>query len=251
MMWDQVVAWLQGRRYRVGEPLGRLTGWFRGRFGRVSRQDATDFAKVLAAMILDPSENLSGSLLRNLRETEGWPHDLGKGEPNEAEQLCLDLWAVRYALVTWDRKRVLTPQARDAFLYEVEEFVYLTLIESGAPPAEVEKLSLLYQRRFVEYTDPFQSFWKGLGERPTRVNFDLVRAITGHLFGTETDSYAAALAALIAIRHFFLSFLAPFFSASGLHMKVARALSGSPETMSTAGGHGILAGPDAVGRERG
>ena len=140
-------------RWRVA----KVTGWFRGRFGKTSPEDVTDFAKVLALMVvgIDPTNGepnakwkLSAQLQERLREAGGQLHDFTQARPNENEELFLDLWLVSYAFRT-KRNSALKPETRDAFLYRVEDFC---LTASDLASDKVTELLRLYRGRFAEYS---------------------------------------------------------------------------------------------------
>jgi hypothetical protein len=216
-------------KMRIAAPLTRVKGWLRGRFGRTSPEDVTDFAKVLACMVVgidpstgEPSRSLSTSLLESLKEDEDWPYDLGEAEANETEGLSLNLWSVSYAFCS--KTSVLTPWARNVFISKVETLVFRDLIDGGvAPPAEATNLSLLYQSRFVEYSEAFQSDQSARNETPPRNSFDFFRAVTRNLFGRQSNNLVVMAKVMAATWADQLSLL-QFFTVSGLHMKIARGL---------------------------
>jgi hypothetical protein len=199
----------------------KIAGWFRGRFGRIAREDVTDFAKVLALMVLgidptngepSPAWKLSSRLQKRLLEAEGWPYDFADSHANETEQLLLDLWLITYALRV-KRCGALKPETRDAFVHQVEEFVF------GASDLPLDKSSELFQlhtRRFAEYSAAYR---KSSSER----NFDFVEAVTRNVFGKETNSIKAAVLIKLTTDAGFISLLL-FLTGMGLHQKIARGM---------------------------
>ena len=108
------------------KPLAEIMGDFvrstsyDGLVEKTTRQDVTDFAKVLASWVFDDHQNFSGNLLRKLTTSPDWPFDLGQGESNQEELLLIDFWAMTYAFVS-KSSAMLKTESRDAFLHESEK----------------------------------------------------------------------------------------------------------------------------------
>jgi hypothetical protein len=204
-------------RWRVA----KVTGWFRGRFGRTSPEDVTDFAKVLALTVLgiDPTSGepnpaswkLSARLQKRLREVGGWPYDFAQASPNETEELFLDLWLVSYAFRV-KRNTRLKPGTREAFVHQVEAFA---LAASLTTDSAAECLPL-YRKRFAEYSTAYRKPF-------SEMNFEFAEAVTRNVFRKETNSVKAAVLIKFTTDYALISF-SVFLTWTGLHGKIARAM---------------------------
>src|SRR5208337_4749009 len=177
------------------KPLAEIMGDFvrstsyDGLVEKTTRQDVTDFAKVLASWVLDDSQNFSGSLLKELTRSSDWPFDLGQGEANYEELLLIDFWAMTYAFVS-KSSAILKTELRDAFLHEFGEVVYSTLLASGFSPSEVRDFSELATVRFRTYYDEMAASEQAIREH--RPYFGFARAVTKNVFGAETNDLVVA-----------------------------------------------------------
>jgi len=151
---------------------------------KTTRQDVTDFAKVLASWVFDDSQNFTGSLLKELTKSSDWPFNLGQSDANCEELLLIDFWAMTYAFIS-KSSAMLKTELRDAFLHEFGEVVYSTLLASGFSHSEVRNFSELGTVRFRTYYEEMAA-WKQATEEH-RPYFGFERAITRNVFGVETN----------------------------------------------------------------
>jgi hypothetical protein len=178
------------RERRQEKPLAEIMGEFvrstsyDGPVEKTTRQDVTDFAKILASRVFDDGHNFSGGLLKELTKSSDWPFDLGQGHPNYEELLLIDFWAITYAFVSKPSVALKT-ELRDTFLQEFGEVVYSTLLASGFTPSEVRNFSELATVRFRTYYEEMAAWKQAMEEH--RAYFGFERAITRNVFGFETN----------------------------------------------------------------
>jgi len=156
---------------------------YEGPVEKTTRKDVTDFAKVLASLVFDDSQNFSGSLLKELTKSSDWPFDLGQGEANYEELLLIDFWLKTYAFIS-KSSAMLKTELRDAFLYEFGEIVYSTLLAGGFSPTEVRNFSELGRVRFRAYYEEMAAWKQAMEEHRPYIGFE--KAITRNVFGVET-----------------------------------------------------------------
>ncbi len=175
---------------------------------KTTRQDVTDFAKVLASSIFDDSQNLAGGLLKTLTTESDWPFDLGQGEANYEELLIVDFWAMSYAFTSTSSNSPATLKTekiklRDAFLHEFQHKVFSNLLAVGFSPSEVEKFSDLANMRFGTYYEEWDKWEHAI--REDGAYFGFARAVTKNVFGAETKSFMASFLILARIQSYLLA----------------------------------------------
>ena len=217
------------RERRHEKPLAEIMGDFvkstryDGLVEKTTRQDVTDFAKVLASWVFDDDQNFSGSLLKELTMSPDWPFDLGQGESNQEELLLIDFWAMTYAFVS-KSSAMLKTELRDAFLHELGEVVYSTLLASGFSPSEVRNFSEMATVRFRTYYDEMTASAQAIREQ--RPYFGFERAVTRNVFGTETDDLVVVGIVSATFQSFLLATVGLLVSQK-LHDRIAYGLMGA------------------------
>ena len=200
------------KELRHEKPLAEIMGDFvrstsyDGLVEKTTRQDVSDFAKVLASWVFDDSQNFSGRLIKELTKSSDWPFDLGQGEASYEELLVIDFWAITHAFAS-KSSAMLKTELRDAFLHEFGEIVYSNLLVGGFSPSEVRNFSELAAVRFGTYYKETAASERARRER--RPYFGFERAVTRNVFGAETND-------LVVVGIVFTTFQSVLLSTLGL-----------------------------------
>ncbi len=165
---------------------------------------------------------LAESIVRGLRASEGWPFDLGDGTVNEEERLLLNLWGFAAAVIrtrfsaspngpsvaSVDEKRAFLDQFYKFFWPILEERPPFSQLTPSGRTIALRKLSALTAKRYPEYDAALHEMMKESKEAPINKARPFVQAVTGSLFGRQTNNDEVMRRTGVDVLDHFLTFAA-------------------------------------------